>query len=208
MSQLDPAKTPNRIFGMTPRKFGIVAGLVALVLVVGGGLVILASTLPGQMPVQLPTVSSTATLSVSSTATPFTGDWQVSTGKSDFDGSTTVVLSLGAESPVQGWLSVTTPSLILRCQEGKVDVYVDNGTQANVEFGLYNSATVRLRFDENPAFQTVASESTDGKALFLQNPYDMIAAMLQSQEMVYGFTPFNANPVVTKFQLKRTCGGH
>ncbi|GER81116.1 MAG: type VI secretion protein [Anaerolineales bacterium] len=41
-----------------------------------------------------------------------------------------------------------------------------------------------------------------GKALFFRDPYGMIVSMLQSKEMVFGFTPFNADPVVTTFDLR------
>src|ERR1700690_3729129 len=87
--------------------------------------------------------------------TPFIGGWHTSTDASEFDNSTTVVLALDAETPVQGWLDTTTPTLLLRCREGKVEVYINNGLQANVEVGQLRAATVRLRFDSGQAFESV-----------------------------------------------------
>jgi type VI secretion system protein VasI len=145
-----------------------------------------------------PALSPTQT----NTPVPFTGKWQVSTGKSEFDNSTTVALSLKAESFIEGWLTTTLPTLVLRCQEREIDVYVNIGTQSNVEYGLYEKATVRVRFDQNQAFETVTNESTTGEALFFRDPHEMIIAMLRSNEMVFGFTPFNADPAVTTFDLR------
>jgi hypothetical protein len=136
------------------------------------------------------------------TDSPATGKWRASTEESEFDNSTTVVLALDAEDYIQGWLDTTRPKLILRCKEGKIDVYVNVGTQSNVEYGLYDAATVRVRFDQNQAVELIANESTDGEALFFQDPYGMIIAMLQSRQMIFGFTPFNADPVTTTFDLR------
>jgi type VI secretion system protein VasI len=146
---------------------------------------------------QKPTIAPTK----ASTPKPFTGKWQTYTKKSEFDGSTTVILGLEAENYVEGWLTTTLPILNLRCKEGKIDTYVNIGMQADVEYGLYDKATVRVRFDQNQAFEMTASESTTGEALFFQDPDGMIMWMLQSREMVLGFTPFNADPVVATFDL-------
>ncbi|MDP1545269.1 MAG: type VI secretion system-associated protein TagO [Anaerolineales bacterium] len=148
------------------------------------------------------TIAPTLAPTQTNTPKPFTGKWQVSTSKSEFDNSTTVALSLDAESFIEGWLTTTLPTLVLRCKEREIDVYVNVGTQSNVEYGRYNKATVRVRFDQNQAFETITSESTTGEALFFRDPHQMIISMLRSNEMVFGFTPFNANPAVTTFDLR------
>ena len=158
--------------------------------------------LSNQPPLTISTPKPTIEPTKISTPIPFTGKWQTYTTKSEFDGSTTVILFLDAESYVEGWLTTTLPTLNLRCQEGKIDSYVNIGMQADVKYGLDDNATVRIRFDQNQAFELTVSESTDGEALFFYNPYGMILAMLQSQEMVLGFTPFNAGPAVAKFDLR------
>jgi hypothetical protein len=130
------------------------------------------------------------------------GKWQIKTGKSDFDDSTTVVLSLVAENSIQAWLSTPTPNLIVRCQEKKLAIYVDVGTQINVEYGLNDAATVRVRFDNGPSAESIADESTDGEGLFFRSPYDILWLIGNSSRMVFGFTPFNASPVVATFDLR------
>lgn len=147
-------------------------------------------------------VTSVAENQISQTPTPPAGKWRVSTSISELDDSTTVVLSLDAENYVQGWLDNALPRLILRCKEKEINAYVNLGTQPEVEYGLYDAATVRVRFDQGEAVTMTANESTKGDALFFQNPVEMIELMLQSKEMVFEFTPFNANPAVTTFDLR------
>jgi hypothetical protein len=178
---------------------GIVLGIgvVGLICVLAIG-ILLSNQAPTTVSTPKPTVAPTRT----STPKPFTGKWQVSTKKSEFDNSTTVTLALEAEKYVEGWLTTTLPYLVLRCKEREMDVYVNVGMQSNVEYGRYDSVTVRVRFDQNQAFEMIADESTDGEALFFRDPYGMIMAMLQSKEMVFGFTPLNAAPAVTTFDLR------
>jgi type VI secretion system protein VasI len=158
--------------------------------------------LSNQLPATISPPKPTSVPTITSTPKPFAGNWQVSTSQSEFDNSTTVALSLEAENYIEGWLTTTLPTLVLRCKERKMNVYVNVGTQSNVEYGRYGSATVRVRFDQNQAIEMIADESTDGDALFFRDPYGMIIAMLRSKEMVFGFTPFNADPAVTTFDLR------
>lgn len=129
------------------------------------------------------------------------GKWRTEFETSAFDDSQTVILRLRAEQPVQGWLVTYTPSLILRCMEGSIEAYVHIGMQADVEYGLTDLATVRLRYGQSPAFTVRAHESTDGEALFFPDAQAEISRMLNHQSLVFGFTPFNAPPVSTSFDL-------
>ena len=126
--------------------------------------------------------------------------WSVSIGKSDMDGSATVVLNHEAESNIQGWLESKRPSLVIRCKEKHVDVYVDTGMTASVE-GTDNEHTVRIRMDDKPAFTQSWSESTDGNALFAPSPRNLARNLSHGSTMLFEFVPFQANPVTAKFDL-------
>lgn len=144
----------------------------------------------------------TATPKPTATATPQRiGRWDISTSKSSFDDSETVVVSLDADSAIKGWLDTYVPRLILRCQESQTEVYVIVGMSQAVESGARDTATVRIRFDSLAAKTQVADQSTSGKALFFRNPRAFIAEMLPRKKMIFGFTPFNASPVETSFTL-------
>ena len=149
-----------------------------------------------------PTVTETPAATPTDTPTAAGGKWLIRFGTSPLDDSKTVIVNLAADSSVTGWMDTFTPVLYLRCQEHKTEVYVDVGMQINVEYGPSDQATVRVRFDKEQAQALVANESTDRKALFLPNPTQVISAMLKHDQLVFGFTPFNASPVVTTFDLR------
>jgi hypothetical protein len=186
---------------MTYLQIGILAGLGVFLLAVIGcfGLMLLYSNQPASPQNVKPTNIPTST----KPPEPFTGKWQVSTKKSEFDDSTTVHLILPAENEIEGWVTTYRPNLVLRCQEGEIDAIVDIGMPAEIDPNRSLGAhIVRVRFDNNPAFEAYTKESSDGDALFFFTREYMVIDMLKSREMTFGFTPFNADPVVTKFDLR------
>jgi len=187
---------------------GLMFFALCLIFIVGGGFIFSSISQP-----KIPTIAVLQPLAISTNIPPSiiplptntlpirTGNWQSTFGTSQFDNSKTVTLNLLADNPVQGWLTTYTPWLGVRCQEHKLDVYVSVGMQINVELGMYQSATVRVRFDNEEAQSMVADEATDGQSLFFRNPSEMINFILNHDKMVFGFTPFNASAVVTTFDL-------
>jgi type VI secretion system protein VasI len=166
-----------------------------------------ASTVVESIPTWTQTPHPAPTNTPIPTATPLppgaaTGEWETRFSTSSFDDSQTVVVYLEAEREISGWLDTYTPVLVLRCKEREIDAYVDVGMQIEVEYGMTDSATTRIRFDKDRAETMVMNESTDGEALFFRNPAAIIDTMTRHNEMVFGFTPFNASPVETTFDLR------
>jgi hypothetical protein len=126
--------------------------------------------------------------------------WETTFTQSSFDDSQTVVVSLKAESKIKGFLESSLPKLIFRCKEGSIEIYINVGVQQDVEYDFENS-TVRIRYDKESAFQTKMGHSTSGDALFFKKPNEVLLEMVKHKTMVFGFTPFNASPVQTSFDL-------
>ena len=127
--------------------------------------------------------------------------WKISYDVSPIDDSQTVTLMLYAESSISGWPSKQyDPSLILRCQEKRTDIFVVTGMSPNVEYGTLG-ATVLLRIDKNPAYKLHASKSTDGEALFLPSAVAQIKKLMNGRELYFQFTPFNSSPQSTVFKI-------
>src|SRR5687767_4065285 len=128
------------------------------------------------------------------------GRWLQTLSKSQFDDSPTVVLRLAASAPVRVWLKSVLPVLILRCQERMLQAYIVTSTAANVESG--DSRTVRLRFDSDAAETQGWAESTDSDALFAPAPEFLLDRLRTTKRLLFGFTPFNAPPVVASFSTE------
>jgi len=126
--------------------------------------------------------------------------WKTTFTQSSFDDSQTVVVSLKAERKIKGFLESSLPKLIFRCKEGSVEIYINVGLQQDVEYDFENS-TVRIRYDKEPAFQSKMGHSTSGDALFFKKSNEVLLEMVKHKTMIFGFTPFNASPVQTSFDL-------
>jgi hypothetical protein len=157
-------------------------------------------------------------IATSNTKTDVAQGWTMSEDVSAMDGSKTIVLGLDAVGEVKGWLESTKPTLVIRCKEKKTDLYVNTGTRANVEYGMTDSAHVRVRFDDAESEKEVWNESTDGKALFAANPIRFANRLNKAKIFRFEFTPYNASLAIAEFhvdgvqdklpKVAETCGWH
>ena len=126
--------------------------------------------------------------------------WHKVESKSALDDSTTVGFGLKAEDSIEGPVGKSTPVLIVRCQDKKVEVFISTGMPASVEEGT-DDHHVRLRFDSDAPQAEAWSEATNNEALFAPEPARLIKALVGAKKMAFGFTPFDANPQVTVFNV-------
>ncbi len=120
----------------------------------------------------------------------------------EMDGTRAVYVSTSADQDVRGWLdAVTRPMLYIRCQEGKTELFVRTELPPNVEYGMIDQATVRVRVDEESPSRQVWGESLDGKALFAPKPIALARRLAAASSFRFEFTPFQSNPQTVTFQV-------
>jgi hypothetical protein len=59
--------------------------------------------------------------------------WHVTESRSPMDDSRTVILALDSADVIEGPIGSNKPTLIVRCKEGKTQIYVSTGMAASVE---------------------------------------------------------------------------
>lgn len=128
--------------------------------------------------------------------------WTVSVDKNPMDDSTTAVARLEATDNVSVWTGSVRPVLLVRCKSHKTEVYMDADTNFDVEYGNSGSSHLVIRFDSQKAYKVNATQSTDGKAVFIPKPVGFAKKLLTSKQVLIGFTPFNAPPVIAQFDLE------
>jgi type VI secretion system protein VasI len=203
--------TESKSIGKPKKRTGltvglVIAGIVTVVCVslvgiwwaINSGLLPLKST----SPVISDATQVNATPPPTNTPKPSTGKWRTEFDTSSFDDSQTVILYLKAEKEISGWLTDYTPVLYIRCKEHELDLFIDVGMSQDVEYGATDYSTVRIRLDSEEAQTLKMGHSTDGESLFSLDPESWIEAMMHHDKMVFGFTPFNAPPVETNFDLR------
>jgi hypothetical protein len=128
-----------------------------------------------------------------------TTKWVRAEDVSKMDDSKTIFYRLEAEEEIAGWLKQHRPSLMIRCKEGKTDAFIVTGMASSVEYGLTDEHTVTLRFDDAAAQKQRWADSTDDEALFAPNPVAFARRVATSRRLRFGWTPFNASPVIAEF---------
>lgn len=133
------------------------------------------------------------------TNTPDARKWTVNTDVSAIDDTKNMTLFLSAESEVQGRLFSNTPTLIIRCKQNQIDVYINLGMQID---GDADPTRVRVRWDKDEPISQQMNRSTDNEALFFIDPNNAIDNMQKHDTMAFEFTPFEAAPTDTTFDLR------
>jgi type VI secretion system protein VasI len=147
--------------------------------------------------------------------------WQISEKRSPMDDSKTVVLSLDADNDIHGPLGEKRPTLIVRCQQKKTQIYVVTGMAASVEEdydgGPSAGHKVGLRLDQNPPRYETWGESTADDALFAEEseytrrndvvyPSGQLVVLAKelakTTTLTFQFTPFDGSPQIAAFDLR------
>ncbi|HYN82159.1 MAG TPA: type VI secretion system-associated protein TagO [Gemmatimonadaceae bacterium] len=125
------------------------------------------------------------------------GKWIVRTDKSPINDTTNVYLSLSSEQSVRSGYDTVTPTLIIRCAEGKTNAYITWDLYLGLE-----STSMLTRLDKGPAVTKTWSISTDNKAVFVSGSDMAFAKQLMShQTLLAQITPYSQSPVMATFDI-------
>jgi len=132
-----------------------------------------------------------------------------------FDGSKTITFDLQASEDVPVWMTRVRPQLTVRCVSRATEVFVSLGSAASVEQQT-GSHTVRLQIDDDPVVEQQWTDSTTSHELFSPDGLLLTRRLADAHRMRFGFTPYNAQPVVADFTVQgfdelaplvaKTCG--
>lgn len=125
------------------------------------------------------------------------GKWIVRTDKSPINDTTNVYLSLSSEQSVRSGYNTVTPTLLIRCAEGKTNAYIT----WDLYLGL-GSTSMLTRLDKATAVTKTWSISTDNKAVFVSGSDIIFAKQLMShQTLLAQITPYSQSPVMATFDI-------
>jgi len=126
--------------------------------------------------------------------------WQYSENSSEMDGKKSAFLSLAAEDKIPGLIGEVTPTLHIRCRDGKAELFINTDTMVEMDIWS-NTNKVRIKFDEQQPAAQKWSASTDRQALFAPNVAQLIKQLSTAQLFLFEFMPFNKSAQVVKFNV-------
>lgn len=111
-----------------------------------------------------------------------------------------VAFELAANNDVQVWLRTVRPVLIVRCMNKTTEAFVFTDSAAKMEL-QDEDHTVRVAFDDEPLSTERWPDSQEHDALFARDGAAFARRLLKAHTLQFGFTPHNAEPVITKFSV-------
>lgn len=129
------------------------------------------------------------------------GRWKFEREISRIDDSKTFIASVDANEKISGWPGkVVRPTLVLRCMEKQMSVYIITGMAAQVESDV-DRVSLTFRLDQDQPFDWRAIESTDREALFLRDAEALMDKLNGKRKLLFRFTPFNSSPALVSFDI-------
>jgi hypothetical protein len=108
---------------------------------------------------------------------------------------------VAAARPVAIWNGTVTPTLVVRCNKGRVDAFVFTNSAARIEAEDENH-TVKLEFDAQPAAHDRWPDSVEHDALFAPDGTAFVEQLAASQALRFTFAPHNAAPASALFDVR------
>jgi len=115
------------------------------------------------------------------------------------DGSKTISFELQADNEVRLWMQRAVPVLVARCLFHRTEVFVVTGS-TSIESNP-DRHTVRLQFDKDPEQVQQWLDSSSSQELFAPDGVALAQRLERATRLRFGFTPYNASPVVADFNV-------
>lgn len=131
------------------------------------------------------------------TVTTGKGKWHVRSDKSPINDSKNVFLSLNAKQAVRSRYKTVTPTLIIRCSEGKTNAFITWDLFLGVK-----STTMLTRLDKEAAVTEAWGISTDSEAVFVSgDDVAFVKQLMPHQTLLAQITPLGESPVMVTFDI-------
>ena len=128
------------------------------------------------------------------------GAWKIQVSRSEMTDVKNVMLYLEATKSIQSDFGPQRPDLILCCEEGELEAYINTGFI--LESGDYGTSPVRIRWDDSEPVSDNWTISTDHDAVFSRDPLDFIfKELVSAKRLRFQFQPFNSGPKVADFNV-------
>lgn len=91
--------------------------------------------------------------------------WRLTTSRSEMTDQRNVTEALRASNSVPGHFGAVTPTWVVRCREGELNVFLN--TQMVLDSDLDDNSPVRLRWDQREPMDETWSISSDRSGVFV-----------------------------------------
>ena len=109
-----------------------------------------------------------------------------------------VAFELRSVNKVPIWHGITQPTLVVRCDAGRMQMFVYTASAIQME-AQDEDHSVRLRFDDQPEVTERWADSSEHDALFAPDATAFAHRVATAHTLRFGYTPHNAPHAVAEF---------
>lgn len=135
---------------------------------------------------------------------PDKGAWRTGSAEDAVTGRTRHVAVLNASNETKGHVFQTTPTLNVRCQDNKTEVYIDWENYLDGNSGDFrdNRHVVTVRIGDGDPFTVRATVSTNNESTFFPSPIpSILKPAANADTLAARTTPYNESPQTAVFNL-------
>jgi hypothetical protein len=110
-----------------------------------------------------------------------------------------VAFELPAQNRVGIWQGIARPTLVVRCESGRMQMFVYTASAIQME-AIDENHTVRISFDGEPEVTERWADSSDHDALFAPDGAAFAHRVTTATTLKFGYTPHNSPRAVAEFQ--------
>ncbi len=177
--------------------------LAVMLLVVGGvcTLALLMASTPAAVPMSVPTATHQRVAPAPAAAPAVGGPtWNNANREWLSNARRGAAFEMRSVNKVPIWQAVAQPTLVVRCESGRIETFVYTASAIQMEAQDENH-TVRITFDDEPQLTERWADSSDHDALFAPDGAVFARRLMQARTLRVGYTPHNAPPAVAEFHV-------
>jgi Type VI secretion system VasI, EvfG, VC_A0118 len=176
--------------------------LAVMLLVVGGvcTLALLIASTPAAVPMSVPTTTHEPVAPAHAAAAVVGPTWSNANREWLSNARRGAAFEVRAVNKVPIWQAVAQPTLVVRCESGRIETFVYTASAIQMEAQDENH-TVLITFDDEPQLTERWADSSDHDALFAPDGAVFARRLMQARTLRVGYTPHNALPAVAEFHV-------
>jgi len=125
--------------------------------------------------------------------------WKTANGDWLLNAKRGVAFELPSQNRVGIWQGIARPSLVVRCDAGRMQTFIYTASAIQME-SVDENHTVRISFDGQPEVTERWADSADHDALFAPDGAAFAHRVMTATTLKFSYTPHNAPRAVAEFQ--------
>jgi hypothetical protein len=130
-----------------------------------------------------------------------TGNWKATLDENKMDSRARLVLTLEGDEALPSRITRRKPALVVRCEAGKVDLYLAAQTHLSGPSDELGQHRFRAKYDGGKPESLIGAKSTSNDAVFFPHAAAHVKRIRYARDLIVEVTPYTFAPSTTTFRV-------